>query len=89
MEIGKLSLRDLQTALDCAEKANRIARANYGLDAQNNAAPRVTVNVGVIDKRGLQADGSYPPAIDVPSTLLAEHASEEGLAEPAPSSANT
>jgi len=44
--VSKLTLRDLTIALDCAEKANRMARLNYGLDA-DHAHPKVQVNVAI------------------------------------------
>lgn len=42
-----LKLRDLQVALDCAERANRIARANYGLDNEGRAGAQTLVQVHV------------------------------------------
>lgn len=59
-DIDKLSLRDLQTALDCAEKANRVARANYGLDtnAATSGQPRVAVQVNIA---GHHAQGLVVP----------------------------
>lgn len=45
--LHKLTLRDLSVALDCADKANRIARQTYGLDA-DGSTHKVQVNVAVL-----------------------------------------
>lgn len=63
--VEKLGLRDLQIALDCMEKANRVARQNYGLDAQGNAQPKVQVNVQVMEQHAARADARWANAIDV------------------------
>lgn len=60
-DVSKLSLRDLQTALDCADKANRVARSNYGLDSAGTNAtgqPRVAVQVNIA---GHHAQGLVVP----------------------------
>jgi hypothetical protein len=44
--LESMGLRELNLALDCAEKANRIARQTYGLDKQEIGKPAsLTINV--------------------------------------------
>lgn len=47
----ELRTQELQQLLDCAEKANRIARSNYGLDKQESTTH---LHLGVINAAGLQ-----------------------------------
>lgn len=66
--IEKLNLRDLAQALDCVEKANRIARQTYGLDQQQG---QTHLHLGVV-VQGEQAGGmamlhTVRPVIDVQS----------------------
>jgi hypothetical protein len=68
--LHKLGLRDLQVALDCVEKSNRVARLNYGLDSENASRPRVTVNLAVMARGADHADHALPafdttPIVDV------------------------
>lgn len=63
--LGKLGLKDLQIALDCAEKANRIARQNYGLDAGNAASPRVQVQVQVLTQAAQSLSAFDSDVIDL------------------------
>ena len=80
--MNKLSIRDLNLALECAEKANRMARVNFGLDADNGAHPRVQVNVAVL---GNNAQVCNQDVIDVEALRAATPAHPAGAPAPAPS----
>lgn len=49
--VSDLKLSDLQTLASVADTFDKIARRTYGLDAENAARPRVTVNVAILDKQ--------------------------------------
>lgn len=70
--VKKLSLRDLQIALDCADKANRVARQTYGLDAENASRPRVTLNVAVVSDASKSSVDAWAGMniVDVESTRV-------------------
>ena len=61
--LHKLTLRDLSVALDCADKANRIARQTYGLDA-DGSSHKVQVNVAVLGNASAVASNSDVIDID-------------------------
>lgn len=71
--LDKLSLRDLQVALDCVEKANRIARPNYGLDRDQQARTGTLVQVNVtggkaevVERLGYGAGATQPDTQPLP-----------------------
>jgi uncharacterized protein YjcR len=68
--VRKLNLKDLQLALDCAEKANRVARQTYGLDSDNASRPRVTVNVAVLGDKVSSQDARV---MDVDALVVDSH----------------
>ena len=76
--VSKLSIRDLNLALECADKANRMARVNFGLDADNGAHPRVQVNVAVLGNNA--TTGCNQDVIDVDTLRAAAPAHPAGAA---------
>ncbi len=72
---NELKIRDLQVVLDCAEKANRIARANYGLDKAD--ANHVHLHLGV--NRPDEHSSRYPSTNVIDAIVLND-------AEPTPTS---
>jgi hypothetical protein len=83
--MNKLGLRDLQIALDCMDKANRIARSNYGLDKQGAASASVSIHLtanakphltgSIIDVEQLAGDGQ--PSGDLAQKQLGGGAAAE------------
>jgi hypothetical protein len=74
--IDNIGLRELDLALSCAEKANRIARSNYGLDKQAaNATTNVQVNVMTAAASAKLVGGA---TIDVDATALPESGDATG-----------
>lgn len=83
--VDKLTLRELQTALDCAEKANRIARANYGLDKLTESKPAsLTVNVAITGGATASPAVSLGQVIDVESVASGDDAKQLGSTDTKP-----